>query len=87
MGYFLECDNFFKQWTLFKSSEIVNYKYWSRLIGTNTVNPQLLNNRLSNNKKFKLPTSIKEDFKIRREIINHLRRKKDNFINKILRYF
>ena len=55
--------------------------------GTNTINSQLLNNRLSNNKKFKLPTSIKEDFKIRKEITNHLRRKKDNFINKILRYF
>lgn len=55
--------------------------------GTNTVNPQLLNKRLNNNKKFKLPTNIIEDFKMRQEIINHLRGKKDNFLNKILRNF
>lgn len=55
--------------------------------GTNTVNPQLLNNRLNNKKKFKLPTNIIEDLGMRKEIINHLRRKKDNFLNKILRNF
>jgi hypothetical protein len=57
------------------------------LSGTNTVNPQLSNRRLNNNKKFILPSNTIEDFKIRKRIINHLKRKKNNFLNKILRYF
>ena len=57
------------------------------LSGTNTINSQLSNRSLNNKKKFNFPSNIVEDFKMRKEIIDHLRKKKNNFLNKILRYF
>jgi len=83
----LECYNFLNNGLCLNPIKSLTLNIGQDLSGTNTVNPQLSNRRLNNNKKFILPSNIIEDFKIRKKIINHLKRKKDNFLNKILRYF